>query len=60
MLVAIDITGPATARPVDVRFDVVPAGPAAPRRSLLVGSVVRDGTKLDVYGMYLGPVADEN
>jgi hypothetical protein len=36
-----------------------PAGTAAPRRSVLVGSVGRDGTKLNVYGTYLGPVADE-
>jgi hypothetical protein len=57
---AIDITDPSTARPVDVRFDVVPAGTDAGARSRLVGSVVRDGTKLDVYGTYLGPVADEN
>jgi hypothetical protein len=60
VLVAIDITDPAAARPVDVRFDVVPAGTEAAPRSRLVGSVVRDGTKLEVYGTYLGPVADEN
>lgn len=58
--VAIDITDPSSARPVDVRFDVVPAGTAVNSRSRLVGSVVRDGTKLEVYGTYLGPVADEN
>ena len=57
---AIDITDPSSARPVDVRFDVVPAGSAVSSRSRLVGSVVRDGTKLEVYGTYLGPVADEN
>jgi hypothetical protein len=60
VLIAIDITDPATARPVDVRFDVVPPGKAPSRRSRLVGALVRDGVKLEVYGTYLGPVADEN
>jgi hypothetical protein len=60
VLVAIDITDPATARPIDVRFDVVPQGTAVAGRAQLVGSVDRNGTKFDVYGTYLGPVADEN
>jgi hypothetical protein len=60
VLVAIDITDPASARPVDVRFDVVPQGTAVPGRSQFVGTVDRDGVKFDVYGTYLGPVADEN
>jgi hypothetical protein len=60
VLIAIDITDPATARPVDVRFDVVPHGSAVAAQSRLAGSVDRDGQRLDVYGTYLGPVADEN
>jgi hypothetical protein len=60
VLIAIDITDPATARPVDVRFDVVPHGSAVAGQSRLAGSVDRDGQRLDVYGTYLGPVADEN
>jgi hypothetical protein len=60
VLVAIDITDPATARPVDVRFDVVPPGETPSGRSRLIGTLVRDGVKLEVYGTYLGPVADEN
>jgi len=60
VLVAIEITDPATARPVDVRFDVVPQGERVPGRALLVGTVDRAGAKFDVYGTYLGPVADEN
>lgn len=61
VLVAVEIADPATARPIDVRFDVVPHGlrpPAATARHL--GSVERSGRVVDVHGTYLGPVADEN
>jgi len=58
--VAIEITDPATARPVDVHFDVVPKGTTLGRHSLLIGTIHRGGTELDVLGTYLGPVADEN
>jgi hypothetical protein len=60
VLVAIEITDPATARPVDVRFDVVPHGTDVAGRSRFVGSIERDGDKFDVHGTYLGPIADEN
>ena len=60
VVVAIEITDPATARPVDVRFDVVPAGQSVAGRAQLVGTVDRGGSKFNVYGTYLGPVADEN
>ena len=58
--VVVEITDPQTSRPVDVRFDIVVAGVAAPSRSRHLGSLSRDGTTVDVYGTYLGVVADEN
>ncbi|MGO4443401.1 hypothetical protein AB4Z42_08570 [Mycobacterium sp. 2YAF39] len=63
--VVVEITDPATSRPVDVRFDIVRAGDiagnsAVSARSRRIGSVDRDGDKVDVYGTYLGVVADEN
>jgi hypothetical protein len=59
--VVVEITDPQTSRPVDVRFDVVVSGAAsAPPRSRHLGSLSRDGTTVDVYGTYLGVVADEN
>src|ERR1700742_4654049 len=57
----VEITDPETARPVDVRIDVVAAGTAWPdQRAQKVGTIVRDGTSYDVIGTYLGVVADEN
>lgn len=57
----VEITDPQTARPVDVRIDVVKAGtPAADARTRTIGAVVRDGQRCDVHGTYLGVVADEN
>jgi hypothetical protein len=57
----VEITDPQTARPVDVRIDVVAAG-AAPddARTTTIGTVVRNGQPCDVLGTYLGVVADEN
>jgi hypothetical protein len=58
----VEITDPQTARPVDVRIDIVDAGavPADPR-TRKVGTVTRDdGRQYDVVGTYLGVVADEN
>ena len=57
----VDITDPQTARPVDVRIDVVEAG-AAPveARAKTIGAITRDGRRYDVVGTYLGVVADEN
>jgi hypothetical protein len=57
----VDITDPQTARPVDVRIDVVEAG-AAPveDRAKTIGTITRDGRRYDVVGTYLGVVADEN
>ena len=60
VIVTVDITDPATARPVDVRFDVVPADKDLGHRSLLVGTISRERQDWNVYGTYLGPVADEN
>lgn len=60
VVVCVEIADPATARPVDVRFDVQPVGGEVSPRSRLVGRVERDGESLDVYGTYLGVVADEN
>jgi hypothetical protein len=57
----VEITDPETARPVDVRIDVVDAGPAvADARTKVIGGIVRDGRRCDVLGTYLGVVADEN
>ena len=57
----VEITDPETARPVDVRFDVVPASANPPGyRSCRLGCIVRDGETFDVFGTYLGVIADEN
>ena len=57
----VEITDPQTARPVDVRIDVVEAGAAcADSRTRTIGTVTRDGRQFDVVGTYLGVVADEN
>ena len=57
----VEITDPQTARPVDVRIDVVDAGTAlADPRTKMIGGIVRDGRHYDVLGTYLGVVADEN
>jgi hypothetical protein len=60
----VEITDPQTARPVDVRIDVVEtqaagAGAVEPRTKM-IGGIVRDGRQYDVLGTYLGAVADEN
>ncbi len=61
----VDITDPQTARPVDVRIDVLKSGagagtaPADPRTTT-IGTITRDGRQYDVVGTYLGVVADEN
>lgn len=64
----VEITDPQTARPVDVRIDVLEkdtaaaAGtghsPAAP--TTIIGTITRDGRRYQVKGTYLGVVADEN
>jgi hypothetical protein len=61
VLVDIEIAEPATSRPVDVRFDTVPAGagPDTPY-STLVGKTELRGDPVEVWGTYLGPVADES
>lgn len=56
----VEITDPQTARPVDVRIDVVPAGTKTETRSLSIGQIVRGGKEYSVIGTYLGIVADEN
>jgi hypothetical protein len=58
--VVVEITDPQTSRPVDVRFDVLAEGAQAAPRSRHLGSLTRDGETVDVYGTYLGVVADEN
>ncbi|WP_156686133.1 hypothetical protein [Mycobacterium sp. Marseille-P9652] len=55
----VEITDPETARPVDVRIDVVEAG-TAPARATTIGRIRRDGRDYDIVGTYLGVVADEN
>ena len=57
----VEITDPQTARPVDVRIDVVEAGTAAVAAAAkTIGTITRDGGRYDVVGTYLGVVADEN
>ncbi|MEZ0351250.1 hypothetical protein [Mycobacterium sp. pR1184] len=61
----VEITDPQTARPVDVRIDVVEEGaaagtPGADPRTRTIGVVLRDGRQYEVLGTYLGVVADEN
>lgn len=57
----VEITDPQTARPVDVRIDVVEvadAEQAAP--ATIIGTITHDGRRYEVRGAYLGVVADEN
>ncbi|TAM71779.1 hypothetical protein [Mycobacterium sp.] len=57
----VEITDPRTARPVDVRIDVIEPGAArADARATTIGTIERDGRGYDVVGTYLGVVADEN
>jgi hypothetical protein len=61
----VEITDPQTARPVDVRIDVVETGSAVDSenrdaRATTIGSITRDGREYQVRGTYLGVVADEN
>ena len=60
----VEITDPQTARPVDVRIDVIDPGidPGAltDPRTKAIGRIVRNGRPYDVVGTYLGVVADEN
>jgi hypothetical protein len=61
VVMVVEITDPETARPVDVRIDIVAAGTArADARTKLIGGIVRNGRQCDVLGTYLGVVADEN
>jgi hypothetical protein len=56
----VEITDPQTARPVDVRIDVIDPGARTEPRTKTLGRIVRDGRPYDVVGTYLGVVADEN
>jgi hypothetical protein len=57
----VEITDPQTARPIDVRIDVLEAGAArVEARATTIGTIKRDGREYDVVGTYLGVVADEN
>jgi hypothetical protein len=57
----VEITDPETARPVDVRIDVVAAETGRRElRTQTIGTIMRDGQRYDVLGTYLGVVADEN
>ena len=61
----VEITDPQTARPVDVRIDIVEIGSAAgsgkgDARATTIGTITRDGRRYEVRGTYLGVVADEN
>ena len=61
----VEITDPQTARPVDVRIDVVEIGSTAgsgkgDARATTIGTITRGGRRYEVRGTYLGVVADEN
>jgi hypothetical protein len=62
----IDITDPATSRPVHVRFSVLRADldpdaqPEITSRSRQVGTVEHGGVPFRVFGTYLGVVSEEN
>ena len=61
----VEITDPQTARPVDVRIDILESAdgqdiPGAESRARWIGRIIRDGRECDVVGTYLGVVADEN
>ena len=58
----VEITDPQTARPVDVRIDIVGIGSTAgsDARATTIGTITRDGRRYEVRGTYLGVVADEN
>ncbi|OBH16020.1 hypothetical protein [Mycobacterium sp. E3247] len=59
----VEITDPQTARPVDVRIDIVDRGTGGPptgARATTIGTITRDGHDYDVVGTYLGVVANEN
>src|SRR5262245_9430185 len=56
----VEITDPQTARPVDVRIDIVdPAAAQEDVRTTTIGRITRDGREYHVVGTYLGVVADE-
>ena len=65
-VVWVDITDPATSRPVHIRFSVLPADadpagvPEITARSRELGEVYLGGQRFRVYGTYLGVVSDEN
>ncbi|OBJ30232.1 hypothetical protein A5621_23505 [Mycobacterium colombiense] len=61
----VEITDPQTARPVDVRIDVLDLDSAADTENAdthgtIIGTITRDGRQYQVRGTYLGVVADEN
>jgi hypothetical protein len=61
VVMTVEITDPETARPVDVRIDVVATGTGRQdSRTQLIGTITRDGHDYHVVGTYLGVVADEN
>ncbi|OBG26646.1 hypothetical protein [Mycobacterium sp. 852002-51057_SCH5723018] len=61
VVMVVEITDPQTARPIDVRIDVLEAGVArAEARATTIGTIERDGREYHVVGTYLGVVADEN
>lgn len=61
VVMMVEITDPETARPVDVRIDVVAVGERChDPRAQKIGTIVRGGEDHDVVGTYLGVVADEN
>ncbi len=61
----VEITDPQTARPVDVRIDIVEVASAADSgkgdaHATTIGTITREGRQYEVCGTYLGVVADEN
>ena len=63
----VEITDPQTARPVDVRIDVLEKDTDAAAdvghtdvHAIMIGTITRDGRRYEIRGTYLGVVADEN
>jgi hypothetical protein len=59
----VEITDPQTARPVDVRIDVVEAAADVGHSDVhttMIGTITRDGRRYEVRGTYLGVVAGAN
>jgi hypothetical protein len=56
----VEITDPQTARPIDVRIDIIERAADTDAHARTIGTITRGGRTYHVMGTYLGVVADEN